>query len=222
MRKRSTVYDEVFKNYLSLRNKQIETERKANEKIKEAEASISENESKMSAAIASGDQDSYVLAHTENLKNRATIDFFKETLKKIKGTNDADTVSESKELYHKADAEIARIKSEYAKEMCKALEPIIELSNNTLIQIELLELAKNKILHNLQHEPEKFRVSFSFNDIPMMRGLNAMLQSPDCIAELKSGQIAVNPESRTLITVSKNEWDSAAKKAFSEEAGKWV
>lgn len=219
MGKRDNVYDEVLSGYLALRNDMLNKERTAAEKIEKAQNSIDNNSALMNEAVTSGDQAFYTKLFEENIKNNATIQFFREVLKKAKDSTGAE--ADAHELYKKADAEIVRIKSEYEKEMRKALAPIIDMSNEALLQVELLEFAKNRILFNLEHKPEKFRIRFNYNDIPLMRGLNQMLQSPDCIKEM-CGKGVSDPGTMTAVIANGNKWDNPAISRFNEEAAKWI
>lgn len=221
MGKRNTVYDEVLNGYLALRNDMISKERTAHEKIAEAKNSIENNSALMDEAVNTGDQDRFVNLHVENEKNKAIIEFFTNVLNQVKKT-DATTEQTADELRRKANVEIQRIKQEYTKRICKELVSIVELSNDALLQVELLELAKNKILFNIEHKPENFRIKFNYNDIPMMQGLDQMLQNPSCIQEMKTGKVSAIPNSSIPIVTSRNNWDLPAKNKFSEEAAKWI
>jgi len=221
MKRNESVYDEILQGYLSLRNEQRNVEDRARASIEDAQANIDANTAKMSEAVAVGDQDTFVQLSAENERHSASIEFFKRILSKAKTENQPEADSKADMLYHKADVEINRIKSEYVTEICEALKPIIEKSNDVLLQVELLELAKNKILLNLEHKQAQFRVGFNYNDISMMRGLNQMLQSPDCIKEM-CGKGVTDEGIMSGIIATGNKWDKPAKSRFNEEAAKWI
>lgn len=221
MGKKTSVYDEILQGYLSLRNEQRSVEDRARASIEDAQSSIEANTARINEAVAVGDQDTFVQLSTENAKHSASIEFFKRVLNKAKSENRPEADSKADILYRKADAEINRIKSEYTAEVCEALKPIIEKSNDVLLQLELLELAKNRILLNIKHQQETVRIQFNYNEIPMMRGLNQMLQSPDCIKEM-CGKGVSDHGTMTAVIANGNKWDNPARSRFNEEAAKWI
>ena len=222
MGKKSKVYSEVLNGYLALRDEQRTVESRAKASIEDAQNNIEINTAKMKEAVSSGDQNTYVQLSSENDRLKGTIAFFKEVLEKLKKDQEVSINEKADMLYREADAEIVRIKSEYANEMTKALKPIIEMSNDVLLQVELLELAKNKILRDIEHKPDKFRIQWNYNEYPMMRGLDQMLQHPDCVEKMKSGSVVIDPITHMTLVASRNNWDITSKSRFSEEAAKWV
>lgn len=221
MKKKDSVYESVLQGYLSMINERRTFEDRTKAGIEDEQASIDANTARMNEAVAGGDKDTFMLLSMENAKHNASIEFYKKALKSYSSENQASTDSKAEALYHMADAEINRIKSEYTAEVCEALKPIIEKSNDVLLQVELLELAKNKIRYNLEHKPEEFRIQFNYNDIGMMRGLNQMLQSPDCITEM-CGKDVTDQATLSAIVCNGNKWDKPARSRFSEEASKWL
>lgn len=220
MGKKNSVYDEVLNGYLVLRNEVLEKEQKAEEKIAEARNNIDSNSVLMDAAVNAGDQEGFTKLFEDNVKNNATIEFFKQVITKLKNSSLSDTNTE--ELYKKADAEITRIKGEYVSDLCKALQPVIEMSNNVLLQIELLEMAKNKIRLNLEHKQESYRIQWNYNEYPVIGALDRMLQNPDFVKEMKS-DISVNQSTNAIpVMVGRNNWDITAKTKYNEEAKKWI
>ena len=214
MGRKNFVYENLFKEYTTLRSAELEKTAKANGKIEEANKKIEENKKLMAKATENGDIDAYAELTADNAKNAEIIKFFNGVLEAAK-QNTNITPEQAKDLYAKANEEMAAIKAEYNKEFIEAIKPLIELSNKTYTQLYLLALAKHKIKTNLEHQKVTFYPP-GFFDLSMMSKLDQILQDGD--------YKTYNPEliGAQKFAATHNNWRTPAETIIEKENGKWI
>lgn len=214
MSKKNPVYDELFKKYTTARKATKEKEMNALSKIDEAESSIEENKKMMDEALMNEDQETYTRLYEANAKNTAKISFFKGILCKLKDSN-KDSEIEAHELYMNADTEISRLKSEFEEEFVKRMMPVLEYAENIKLQVELLELAKNRISNNLENKKSSMLIANSaLTSFPLMGMLDSMVNNATF---QKVSRKMSSPDAKILFY----NWHFSADEKYSAEKAKW-
>ena len=214
MGRKNYVYEDLLKEYTTLRGAELEKTAKAKTKIEEANAKIAANKSLMAKATESGDIDTYAELNAENAKNAEIVKFFTNVMETAKH-NTSITPEQAHELHKKANEEVAAIREEYQREFVEALKPLIELSQKTYMQLGLLRIAKEKIETNLEHKQKSFNMD-NFYNLSLMTRLNQILQDSD----YKAYNPDFTEEQKRVGTY--NNWKEKAETTIRKEAAKWI
>lgn len=214
MGRKNFVYENLLKEYTTLRSAELDKTAKAKARIEEANTKIEKNKKLMVKATESGDIDAYAELTAENAKNAEIVKFFNGVLEATK-QNTSITPEQANELYKKANDEMAAIKEEYNKDLIEALKPLIEISNKAYMQLYLLAMAKNKIKNNLEHKKDTFFPP-NFFDLSLMAKLDQILQDRDYKTN--------NPEfeGAQKFDATHNNWRASADNVVNKEKAKWI
>lgn len=214
MGRKNFVYENLLKEYTTLRSAELDKTAKAKSKIEEANAKIEDNKKNMAKATENGDIDAYAELNADNAKNAEIVKFFNGVLEAAK-QNASIPPEQAHDLYAKANAEMAAIKEEYNKDIIEALKPLIELSSKAYMQLYLLAMAKNKIRNNLEHKKETFYPPCFF-DLSLMVKLDQILQDRDY---KENNPDFVGPQK---FDATYNNWKASADNIVKKEQAKWI
>lgn len=214
MGRKNFVYENLFKEYNALRLEELKKTNNAMDKIKDAKAKIEENKKEMEKATEAGDLEAYAELNADNAKNEEIIKFFSGVLEAAK-QNTSTTPEKITELCQIANAEIKEIKDNYNAKFIELMQPIIELSLATKTQVDLLELAKDKIHQNLAKDKNFAPYNDSFCKSDTMKLLNQLLQNNDYKHLDQSHNVNLNGRVENI-------WFAKANETRQREAAKWL
>lgn len=211
--KNMSVYEDLLSQYNTLKAVENEKVTNANNKIAAAKEKIEKNKALMEEATKRGDMDIYAELNADNAKNTEIIKFFERVLAAEK-QNGAITPEAARDLYNKADVEMAVIKSNYNKSMLEAIKPLIELSNDTYKKLYLLEMAKSKISINLEHK--HCAIGAVTLDLHMMSKLDRLLQCNDY------KKLSPDVKGEEKYEYKQYDWQAPARAEIAKEAARWT
>lgn len=209
---KNPVYESLLSEYTSLRKEELTKIANATAKIDSAKEQIEKDKPLLEAAAAKADMDSYEKIKADIIKNEEVVKLFEGFLSDLKRNSAVDPET-AKRLYSKADEEIAVIKEQFNKEFTEALNPLIELSNKTFLQMQLLELAKGRIKANLERGQSNF-AHIPFLELRLMGEFDRIMQNDDY--KKCNPNYAKDPRTNT------HKWTSPAEEIIKKESAKWI
>lgn len=211
--KTNAVYEQILKEYTVLKSAEDSKTTNARSKIEEANKQIDKNTSLMEAATKRGDLEAYAELKADTAKNTEIIKFFTGVLENAKRNASIDNVT-AQNLYAMANKEIQDLKKEWHEKMIEALRPLTALTNDYLLQMRLLEMAKNKIKNNLEHTPGTTPTTL-FENMHLLDRFDKILQcneykklSPDVKGEEK-------------FEYKRYDWQAPMMAELSQESKRW-
>ena len=213
MGKNNSVYEELLSNFLAIRKDIAEKTRKAKAEVDESSKNLAVLKDEMHEALSNGDRAKYSEAAREYELNKEFYDYNSNILSEMNTKTLIDPEA-AKEVIGKADAEIEKIAAQYNDEMLKLIAPIIELSNKTYAQIELLNLAKDNYRKKLLKETPCL-MRGAYDNVPLMSIINYLVQSRP-YREIDP-DYAINKVPRS----GEYNWHKAAIEKIEKERVKW-
>lgn len=214
MAKKETVYEELLKEYLSIREEAKRKSSNANARIAAAREQIEKDNALIEKAKSTEDIDKYAELVADVTKNEEIIKFFNGVIETAR--NEGINLTRCKEMCASADVEIEAIKEEYNKAFAAALKPLIELSNETYIKITVLENAKAKIKKNLGNDNTKKMQPRLFG-LSLMSKFDEIMQDADYQAKADKLNLI-----KGMAGPSYNNWKSPADSTILKEDAKWI
>lgn len=209
----NATYEKLLKEYTALKSVEDGKTSNARAKIEEANKAIEKNKVLMEEATKRGDLDTYAELKADTAKNNEVIKFFTGVLEDTKRNATMDNATATK-LYGMANKEIQDLKKEWHEKMIEALRPLIALTNDYLLQMRLLEMAKNKIKNNLEHSPGYFPPELFLN-MHLLDRFDKILQCE----EYKQ----MNPDVKgdEKYAFRKYDWQAPINAELSQESKRW-
>lgn len=211
--KNTSVYEEMLKEFTTLKAAEDNKTSTARAKIAEANNKIESNNKLMEEATRRGDLESYAELKAENAKATEIVKFYTGVLENVRKVPSIEP-GEANRLYAMANREIAALKDEYNAKMIEAIRPIIAFTNELYLQMQLLEMAKNKIRNHLEHTPGTFSADYISN-MHIMDKFDKLLQCDDY------KRLCPDVKGDEKYAFKRYEWQSPIKAELAKESTRW-